>query len=253
MVLSQMPIFATADVQASLDYYQNVLGFAFSWSYGEPVDAAAVSFGPASVMFLLQPELAAQVAGHQHWFRVEDADAMHSFHLERGAKILSPPENMPWGAREYTVEDPTGYRLRFAGPPAGEVRPSVPFPAGVRIERRLPTAEEFAAVAGKEFYKQGVPADFLEKSWNGVVALSAEGEAIGVLRIVHDAPGWFSVWDVAVLPEWQGRHIGQRMMEEALDLVHVASPGAWVFLFTYKHGFYERLGFGRESVSMRRV
>ncbi len=253
MVISSMPILASRDIQASLKFYQEVLGFDFAWAYGEPPDAAAVSFGDVSIMFLLQPDLADKIAGHQHWIKVDDADAMYALHLERGAKILSPPEDKPWGGREYTVEDPSGYHLRFAGPPSSEVKPSVAFPEGVIIVRRLPAVHEYEAVAGKAFNQERVAGDILERTWDGVVALSPAGEPIGVLRIMQDAPGWFSIWDVAVLPEWQGQRIGQRLMEEALEAVRTESPGAWVFLFTYQHGFYEKLGFGKETVSMRKV
>jgi hypothetical protein len=43
------------------------------------------------------------------------------------------------------------------------------------------------------------------------------------------------------------------MLEEALAMIREASPGAIVYLFTYKHGFYERLGFAKELVSMLRL
>lgn len=79
------------------------------------------------------------------------------------------------------------------------------------------------------------------------------GEAIGVARIMYDSPGWFSVWDVAVLPEWQGKRIGTAMMEAAMNVVREESPGAFVYLFTYKPGFYGRLGFETEGVTMRKV
>ena len=52
--------------------------------------------------------------------KVEDAEAMHRLHLERGAKVIQEIENKPWGAREYVVEDLNGYHLRFAGPPSSE-------------------------------------------------------------------------------------------------------------------------------------
>ena len=119
---------------------------------------------------------------------------------------------------------------------------------GVTIERRKPTDDEFLMVIG-ELQDPGL----LERTWNGVVAHSPSGEPIGVLRIIWDAPAWFSIWDVAVLPEWQGRRIGSTMMKEALEMIREASTGAIVHLFTYKHGFYERLGFTKETVSMRRL
>jgi len=253
MVLGAMPILASADVQCSLDFYQEVLGFDFAWSGGEPLAFGAVQRGPLTIMFLLQPELVPKIAGHQLWIKVDDADAIHAEHLHRGAKVISPPDDKPWGVREYTVEDPSGYHLRFAGPPSSEAKPSEELPKGITIQARKPTQAEFQAVSGKEFYKDGIPPEILERSWGGAVALSPKGEPIGMARTMLDAPGWFSIWDVAVLPEWQGKHIGQRLMEAAIEAVHAASPGAHVYLFTFKHAFYERIGFNKESVSMRQA
>lgn len=33
-----------------------------------------------------------------------------------GAWVASPPTDMPWNARECTIEDPDGYRLTFTEP-----------------------------------------------------------------------------------------------------------------------------------------
>lgn len=253
MITGGTPIFASADILASLRFYKEVIGFESSWTYGNPPTFGSVSNGPVTIMFCLQPELAKLVSGHQHWVSVDDADETYAQHLERGAKIVSEIEDKPWGAREYTVEDPSGYHLRFAGPQSSAVAPSKPFPAGVTIERRLPTPNEYASIAGQAFYHDGVSLEVLEGSWSGAVALGPDGAAIGMARIMKDAPGWFSIWDVAVQPEWQGNRIGQRVMEAALAAIRADSPGAWVYLFTYKQGFYERLGFGKESVTMRKV
>lgn len=204
-------------------------------------------------MFSLQPDLASKIAGHQHWINVDDADGMYKQHLERGAKIVSEIEDKPWGFREYVVEDPSGYQLRFAGPLTTSAPKSAPLPEGLRIERRKPTTDEYFRIAGKAFNYDQTAEEILDGTWNGVVALSPGGEAIGILRVVHDAPGWFSIWDVAVLPEWQARRIGSELMKEALALVQETCPVAIVFLFTTKHGFYERLGFSKGTISMRHV
>ncbi|MEZ0325559.1 MAG: GNAT family N-acetyltransferase [Fimbriimonas sp.] len=253
MVVSSTPIFATSDVLETIRFYKEVLGFESSWTYGDPVSFGSVSWAGATIMFNLQPGLAARVDGHQHWFKCEEVDELYRLHKERGATIVSPIQDQPWGAREYVVRDPSGYHLRFAGSPVHSAEKSRDFPVGVQIVRRKPTETEFLEVAGQTFYHEGVPSGVLERSWSGIVALSPEGRAIGTVRIMYDAPGWFSIWDVAVLPDWQGQRIGERMMKEAIALVNEASPGAFVYLFTFKHGFYERLGFTTETVTMRKV
>ena len=58
-------------------------------------------------------------------------------------------EPKPWGVSEYTVRDPDGYRLRFAG--SGRTKEvSHAQPAEVRIEARLPTRAELEAFAAKD-------------------------------------------------------------------------------------------------------
>jgi catechol 2,3-dioxygenase-like lactoylglutathione lyase family enzyme len=252
VITSGAPILATADVPASIRFYTEVLGFASEWFWGEPPTFGGVSWGHARLMFNWQPELAERVEGHQLWFDVDDINTLHSLHLERGARIVSPIEDKPWGRREYTVQDPSGYHLRFGGHPSHISAGSGVSPEGLEIVRRKPTCEEHARVAGKEFYRDGFPEGVLERTWQGVIA-TVNGEVVGMLRIMYDAPGWFSVWDVAVVPEWQGRRIGTAMMEEALAAVREECPGAFVHLFTFKPEFYARLGFGEQTVTMRKV
>jgi ribosomal protein S18 acetylase RimI-like enzyme len=255
-VTSSTAIFAASDIEATIAYYKNILGFESSWTWGEPPTFGSTSCGGVSIMFSVNPDLAAKVRGHTHWIKVDDADALYRRHLAAGAKIVQEIENKPWGFREYVVEDLNGYHLRIAGPPSSEVAASQPFPDGVTLERQIPTPEEYERVTNAAFGNKGVgfgetASSVLERTWNTVVARSPSGEAIGVLRIMHDAPGWFSIWDVAVDPSWQAKRIGSKMMEEAVDLIREACPGAIVFLFTFKHGFYERLGFKLEGASMR--
>ena len=204
-------------------------------------------------MFNLQPNIATGVRGLQHWIKVDDADELYGMHKLRGASFVSEIEDKPWGAREYVVEDPNGYHLRFAGPHSSATARSQPFPEGVTLQRRKPSHEEYAEVAGKAFDHQNLPQELLEQSWGGAVAISPQGETIGILRIMQDAPGWFSIWDVAVVPQWQARRIGTALISEALQMIEGVSRGAIVYLFTFKHGFYERLGFSKELVSLRRL
>jgi ribosomal protein S18 acetylase RimI-like enzyme len=252
-VISSTAIFAASDIVGTLAYYKEVLGFESTWTWGDPPTFGSASSGGVTIMFNLQPELAQTVRGHQHWVKVDEPDEQYRLHRERGAKIVSEIEDKPWGAREYIVEDINGYHLRFAGPHSSSASRSAAFPEGVTLERRKPSAEEFVAIAGQAFTYGEAQTGVLEATWSGVLARSPAGDPIGLLRIMEDAPGWYSIWDVAVLPEWQARQIGSHMMKEALAMIREHAPGAIVYLFTFKHGFYERLGFSKETVSMLRL
>ena len=43
-------------------------------------------------------------------------DALHDAVVARGIAILHPPEDSPFGLREFVVRDPNGFDVRFAEP-----------------------------------------------------------------------------------------------------------------------------------------
>jgi uncharacterized glyoxalase superfamily protein PhnB len=45
--------------------------------------------------------------------RVDDVDRHYQIARERGARILHPPATYPFGERQYSAEDPEGYRWSF--------------------------------------------------------------------------------------------------------------------------------------------
>src|ERR1051326_7276416 len=146
MITKSEAIFAVSDVRRTVQFYRDVLGFEHQWFWGDPPTFGGVSWGSVHVMFCLQPQN--NVEGHQHWFRIEDLDAMFQQHSAAGAQIISPIENKPWGCREYTVRDPNGYHLRFAGPATYE-RPegaTDSLPTHIRIIPRIATVQEYDAL-----------------------------------------------------------------------------------------------------------
>ena len=101
------------DLQAAVDYYVNVLGFSDASYWGDPALFARVR--SPCIEFWENPELAAQLSGHQIPVYVADVDADYEKHRSTGAKIVQKLELQPWGSRAYEIEDPNGYVLRFAG------------------------------------------------------------------------------------------------------------------------------------------
>lgn len=114
-----VPILRVADLEASLAYYADVLGFERQWTSG---NVASVGRGKASVMLCAGDQ---GNAGTWLWIGVSDTDALHDELRARGATIRHPPANYPWGSREVHVTDPDGHVLRFgsdvvAGEPLGD-------------------------------------------------------------------------------------------------------------------------------------
>jgi len=258
MLKSSSPIFAVRDVKASITFYRDVLGFSGEWLWGDPVDFGGIHCGPVHVMFHRQPEIAQHIAGHEHHYWSDELEALHAKHVASAAPIISPIENKPWGLREYTVRDPDGYHLRFSGPETFD-KPAAALsqlPKHVHTEVRYPTEQEYRdlhrAVGWGEL-KDFSPA--IERNLFCVIATdSHSGLAVGMLRVMHDARGFFSIWDVMVRPDYQNQQIGRTILNIATaEIRRRCESGASVFLFTHKSKFYESCGFQAGEVMRIKV
>jgi uncharacterized glyoxalase superfamily protein PhnB len=126
------------DVLAAVDFYTKKLGFTLAFTWGEPVRLAGVNLGGVQV-FLSQGT--PNPKGCALYFVIGDADQLYEFHRANGVEIAEPPEDKPWGLRDYRIRDLHGYYLVFghniynynAGPPLEIERVDVP----VRLEKRL--------------------------------------------------------------------------------------------------------------------
>lgn len=255
MISRSEPIFAVRDVEKAVAFYRDVLGGKGEWLWGEPPTFAGVRLGEVQLMFNRQPELAAAIEGHEHYLFAEDVDALHAQHAAADAPIVSPIENKPWGIREYTVRDPDGYHLRFAGPAEFE-KPATAvdtMPGHVTVEPRLPSYAEYQDLKRSVGWDtQYDTPELLAGCCAGVVAVDRNtGQAVGMARAVRDAHLWYSVWDVVVRPEYQAQRIGSAVMEMLLARLRQTEPaGSNVVLFTYSPDFYARMGFKNETCSM---
>lgn len=259
MITRSEPIFAVSDLTASIAFYRDVLGGEGEWMYGDPPGFGGIRLYGAQLLFCLQPEMAGKVEGLGHFLFVEDIKSMHEQHVSAGAPILDKLENKPWGLSEYTVRDLNGYHLRFTGPLLHE-KPAHALdhlPGHVTIEHRFPTAEQYTSLATSVGWSTTAnkSSDCLSRSVAGCVAIDTRcGDTIGMARAVHDAHGWYSIWDVVVHPDHQNQRIGTALMEQLVhDLRQTAPPGSHVYLFTFSHGFYERLGFKSQPCTLMKL
>jgi catechol 2,3-dioxygenase-like lactoylglutathione lyase family enzyme len=61
---------------------------------------------------------ASELGNHSYivYLTVEGLDQLHQELCERGAPVISEPEDQPWGMREFSICTPDGHRLRFGEP-----------------------------------------------------------------------------------------------------------------------------------------
>ncbi|MEA2693963.1 MAG: hypothetical protein QOJ16_3350 [Acidobacteriota bacterium] len=113
------PILRVTDLEASVAYYVERLGFSIQWR-ADPV--ASVGRDGAALMLCAGDQ---GQAGAWVWGSTSDVDALYAEFQRRGARLRHPPTNYPWGSRECQVSDPDGHVLRFGadllpGEPMGE-------------------------------------------------------------------------------------------------------------------------------------
>ena len=107
-----VPVLSTNDVMQTAAYYRDILGFAIDETFTGP-EWAMLWADQCQLFLALNPPVAETAKGQQVMICVPGVDAMYERHKAKGANIISDIEDKPWGLREYIVEDPNGYHLRF--------------------------------------------------------------------------------------------------------------------------------------------
>jgi catechol 2,3-dioxygenase-like lactoylglutathione lyase family enzyme len=111
------PIFRVDDMDASLHFYVNLLGFTNAeWGDSE---FTCISRDDASIYLCKQDQGKGSAWA---WIGVEDTAQLHQEFLANGVTgVRMPPKNFPW-ALEMHVEDPDGNVMRFGSDPLPEVQ-----------------------------------------------------------------------------------------------------------------------------------
>jgi uncharacterized glyoxalase superfamily protein PhnB len=117
---NSVPVVSTADVQSTVDYYTQTLGFNKHFMFGEPPVYAGLEQSGVLLYVAEDKNFASAVKSarlHPEVFLwVQNVDKVYSEHKQRGAKIVEEIADRPWDARQYVVEDPNGYHLKIAEP-----------------------------------------------------------------------------------------------------------------------------------------
>ena len=129
------------DVRAAVEFYTSKLGFRSNFIEGDPPRFAGVMLD--RVQIFLERGTPAP-GGTSAYFMVGNADELHEFHRRNGVEITVPPDDRPYGLRDYGIRDLNGYRLSFGHPiyTTGEPIEIERVDVAVRLEARLARALE---------------------------------------------------------------------------------------------------------------
>ena len=76
------------------------------------------------------------------------------------------------------------------------------------------------------------------------VCVRADGQLIGMGRVVGDGACFFEIVDIAVDPAYQGRGLGKRIMQHIDQFLQGAvMDGSYVSMIADEPQFYEKLGY----------
>lgn len=97
-----LPVRSVTDAQI---YYRDKLGFEVAW-HNEAGRIGAVAHGDCAIFFR---EVEGEITPSVHWVFAEDIDRMFAHLSALGADIVEPPEDKPWGLRQFTIRDLHGH------------------------------------------------------------------------------------------------------------------------------------------------
>ena len=97
------------DVGEAVGWLCDTFGFTERWRAGG--HRAQLAFGNGAVVVTERRLVAGPVF---LLVRVDDVGAHHARAVERGARVISPPEDHFYGERQYSVEDPGGHSWTFS-------------------------------------------------------------------------------------------------------------------------------------------
>ncbi|MDX2065992.1 MAG: VOC family protein [Fimbriimonadaceae bacterium] len=109
-------VLAVVDLASSTDFYLNVLGF--QRDFGDGSDGWSF-LSRGAVRFMLgecrDERPASELGNHSYIAHIlmDDVDAYFAEIVARGAVPYGPPQDKPWGIREFGLATPDGHRMTF--------------------------------------------------------------------------------------------------------------------------------------------
>jgi uncharacterized glyoxalase superfamily protein PhnB len=115
---SVVPELVYPDVDQAVVWLRDTFGFIELWRAGG--HRARLAFGNGVIILAdADPQYGrgapqgGESRSHAVMIKVGDVDGHHEHALQRGARILSPPTDYPYGERQYSVEDLAGHHWTF--------------------------------------------------------------------------------------------------------------------------------------------
>lgn len=117
-----MPAITATDLQASVAWYRDILGFTVAEEYKDKEGRVmGVQLKAGAVQLMLGQDDFAKGRDRQKGAALrffcttaQDVDQLAAAIKERGGKLAHEPTDQPWGTRDFGVVDPDGFNISIS-------------------------------------------------------------------------------------------------------------------------------------------
>ncbi len=109
------PVLVVSDVNASVAYFKDVLGFDVMFTFGEPTEYGATTRGDVQI-HLSKDYLGGRVGKGGCYISMLGVDAIYAELKAKGVTIVEDIATRPYGMRDFYIADPDGNTIGFGEP-----------------------------------------------------------------------------------------------------------------------------------------
>lgn len=113
MMVGSATVFVVSDIEASLAYYRDVLGFQVTFEYGPPLSYACLCRDEVALHLFAAARTKRLPGQGGLCIFVRDVDRLYTELSGRGARLLNRPEDRDYGMRDFDVVDADGNQVTF--------------------------------------------------------------------------------------------------------------------------------------------
>jgi catechol 2,3-dioxygenase-like lactoylglutathione lyase family enzyme len=112
-----IPFLPVSNLEETIEFYKNKLGFTDEWYWGDPPTDAGISRDGLSLFFVLNNEHLAKINNSSHRLElcifVSNVEEIYREAQRNGVVIHKELGSTPWKIREFSILDNNGYVLRI--------------------------------------------------------------------------------------------------------------------------------------------
>jgi catechol 2,3-dioxygenase-like lactoylglutathione lyase family enzyme len=113
MMVGAATVFVVSDIARSTEHYRDALGFSVTFEYGNPISYVCLCRDEVVVHLLAARQTKRLPGNGAICIFVKDVDAVHTEFVERGARVVKPPQDYDYGMRDFNVVDLDDNQLTF--------------------------------------------------------------------------------------------------------------------------------------------